>query len=148
MRPYQASLVCNVADSELLVLTRVDFYRTFKHSTESWRMAEKHAKDKEQQYISRCQSYLHFTKKIINESNAEVKKRDYTTVAGERQPSEVEVKHQLTERRYQALLDRDNKQVVLERFNTRSKQKLMKTSQEKNDEEFEAPNLNDPELIA
>ena len=32
MRPYQSSLICNVANSELLVLTRVEFYRTYKHS--------------------------------------------------------------------------------------------------------------------
>ena len=31
MRPYQASLVCSVAQSELLVLTRVEFYRTYKN---------------------------------------------------------------------------------------------------------------------
>lgn len=30
MRPYQASLRCTLNDSELLVLTRVDFYRMFK----------------------------------------------------------------------------------------------------------------------
>ena len=62
MRPYQASLICNVADSEVLVLTRVDFYRTFKMSTDSWRNAVKNAKSKELEYVKRCRSYLDVNK--------------------------------------------------------------------------------------
>ena len=30
MRPYQASLVCSLADSEVYILTRIEFYRMFK----------------------------------------------------------------------------------------------------------------------
>ena len=37
MRPYQASLICSVANSELLVLNRAEFYRTYKNGvTECW----------------------------------------------------------------------------------------------------------------
>jgi len=65
MRPYQSSLVCNVAGSELLVLSRTEFYRTFKHSTDSWRNAVKVAKAKEIEYIKRCQNYLTRSNELI-----------------------------------------------------------------------------------
>ena len=29
-RPYQASLICNIAGSELFIFTKVEFYRAFK----------------------------------------------------------------------------------------------------------------------
>ena len=58
MRPYQASLICNRAGGELLMLSRIEFYRTFKHSSESWRNAVKVSKIKELEYIKRCQNYL------------------------------------------------------------------------------------------
>ena len=65
MRPYQASLVCNRAGSELLILSRIEFYRTFKHSADSWRKAIKVSKSKELEYIKRCQNYLSQSKDII-----------------------------------------------------------------------------------
>jgi len=39
MRPYQTSLVCNLADSEVYILTRVEFFRMFKQSAECWKNA-------------------------------------------------------------------------------------------------------------
>ena len=41
MRPYKASLVCSKNDSELLILTREQFWRIFKNSPESWKAALK-----------------------------------------------------------------------------------------------------------
>ena len=54
MRPYQASLTCTVSGSELFVLSRVDFYRTFKQSTSSWNHSLHQAKLKEEEYVKRC----------------------------------------------------------------------------------------------
>ena len=42
-RAYKSSLICNVADSELLIMTRVEFERMFKSTTECWNNAVKYA---------------------------------------------------------------------------------------------------------
>ena len=65
MRPYQASLRCSLNDSELLILSRTDFYRTFKASEQSWRNALRFAMLKEGEYISRCKSYLTMNKLVL-----------------------------------------------------------------------------------
>ena len=62
MRPYQASLICTVADSEVLVLSRTEFYRTFKLSADGWKQAVRQAKLKENEYLRRCRNYLDMTK--------------------------------------------------------------------------------------
>ena len=49
-------------------MTRVDFYRMFKQSQESWRNAVNQAKLKEKEYISRCRSYLDMNKLIVNQT--------------------------------------------------------------------------------
>jgi len=72
MRPYHSSLKCTVTSSELLVLSREDFYRTFKLSNESWKNALRQAQRKEALYISRCRSYLHINKLVLEESVAAV----------------------------------------------------------------------------
>jgi len=64
-----------MTDSELLVLSRVDFYRTFKLSNDSWKHAVRQAKLKEKEYIGRCRSYLDINKLFLKESNAVVKYR-------------------------------------------------------------------------
>ena len=46
-RPYQASLICNVAGSELFIFTKVEFYRAFKNKQDSWTNAVRQAKEKE-----------------------------------------------------------------------------------------------------
>ena len=75
MRPYQSSLICNVASSELLSLTRVEFYRTYKQSVNNcWQEALRLAQIKEFAYIQRCRSYLDVNKAILEESNMHIKK--------------------------------------------------------------------------
>ena len=74
-RVYQASLTCNVKESELLVLTQADFYRVFRQSEDSWLNAVKHARNKEKEYLIRCRSYLDTGKLVIDKSNNEVLKK-------------------------------------------------------------------------
>ena len=117
-RPNQSTLTCNVADSELLVLTKMDFYRTFKHADSSWKNALKHAKKKEQTYILRCQSYLTLGKKVLADSDANYKKALYEPINTNR-PAEI-VEREKNDRRCEALLERDNKDKYLARFDHRT----------------------------
>ena len=64
LRPYHASLICSVADSELYTMTRKEFYRIF-HMSDNWKNAMKHAKAKEKEYISRCQHYLDINVEVL-----------------------------------------------------------------------------------
>ena len=50
-RPYQSSLICNKSGSEIFMMTKADFLRTFQLSQDSWRKAVKHAKLKEHAYV-------------------------------------------------------------------------------------------------
>ena len=56
-RPYQASLICSLNDSELYVWTRADFQRAFRPG-EAWTSAVSHAQAKEVEYVDRCRSTL------------------------------------------------------------------------------------------
>ena len=75
MRPYNASLICSVANSELFVMTRKEFQRIFKQS-EAWKNALKHAKSKEKEYIGRCNHYLDINKEVIKLSSKETKPKN------------------------------------------------------------------------
>ena len=46
-------------------MTRVDFYRMFKQSQESWRQALKLAELKAMEYSTRCRSYLDINNQIV-----------------------------------------------------------------------------------
>ena len=105
MRPYQASLRCTLNDSELLVITRVDFYRMFKQSQESWKNAVKQAKDKENEYLKRCRSYLDMNKLIVN------KLKDVVTHAD---GNKLKISDE--EMRIQLVKERENKGLFLRRF--------------------------------
>ena len=65
MRPFSATLRCTKPDSELYVLNRADFYRTFKLSQDSWIFAFEQAKAKEKMYIKRCHGYLDSCKEVL-----------------------------------------------------------------------------------
>lgn len=69
MRPYQASMTCTKSGSELLILSRVDFYRTFKGSSLCWNHSLLQAKLKENEYIKRCRQYLDIKELVIKESS-------------------------------------------------------------------------------
>ena len=75
VRPYSATLKCNMADSELLMLPRVEFYRTFRHSQESWNEAVAGARMKEKEYIKRCRCYLRSNKLVDEEAKKAVMAR-------------------------------------------------------------------------
>ena len=72
-RPYQASLICSLNDSELYVWTRADFQRAFRPG-ESWTAAVSHAQAKEVEYVDRCRSTLDVHKKVEVKNNAEARK--------------------------------------------------------------------------
>jgi len=55
----------------------------------------RHAKKKELEYISRCQSYLHFTKKIKDLSSTEFKKRQFEPIEESRLSDSKEKKYAL-----------------------------------------------------
>ena len=76
MRPYQASLKCTVSGSQILVLSRSEFYRMFKNQQECWRSALSQAKTKEKEYIKRCRSYLDVNKQLVEELKIEEQQKD------------------------------------------------------------------------
>lgn len=114
MRPYQSSLVCNVAESELLVLSRTEFYRTFKHSTDSWRNAVKVAKAKELEYIKRCQNYLTRSNELITQSKTAVKRTLFNANTNSKNKVDVKkIKQERSDRRVMALKERENKKLYI-----------------------------------
>lgn len=74
LRPYQSSLLCTENHSEVFVMLRNEFYRTFKVTAETWKFVVEHAKAKEQYCIQRCRQYLETTKLIISPRNFNVDK--------------------------------------------------------------------------
>ena len=115
MRPYQASLTCTVAGSELLIFTRTDFYRVFKAQSDSWKYALKYAKQKELEYINRCRCYLDINKQIIEKQKQDIKR----TFFGFNNES----KEEQADRRVKALRHRDDIQFHMDKFNRLSQER-------------------------
>ena len=70
-RVYQSSLICHTSGSELFVMSKADFQRTFKASSEAWKRALHHAKLKEHGYVSRCSHYLDVNKEVVEKARLE-----------------------------------------------------------------------------
>ena len=69
MRPYQSTLTCTENNSEIYIMQRNEFYRTFKTSPEVWKRVVHHAKAKEQYCLVRCRQYLETTKLVCSPRN-------------------------------------------------------------------------------
>ena len=71
-RPYQSSLICHTSGSVLYEMTKAEFLRIFKTSSEAWRKAVHHAKMKEHGYVSRCSHYLEVNKEVVEKAKIEI----------------------------------------------------------------------------
>ena len=53
-------------------MTKAEFQRTFKASSEAWKKALHHAKLKEHGYVSRCSHYLKVNKQVVEKAKLEI----------------------------------------------------------------------------
>jgi hypothetical protein len=70
-RHCNSSLVCNLNDSEIFMMTREDFIRTFHVTESAWSKATGIANAKEFAYVNRCSHYLEVSKALLDQGKKE-----------------------------------------------------------------------------
>lgn len=113
-------MTCMLSGSEVLVLSRVDFYRTFKNSAVSWNHSLRQAKIKEREYVKRCRKYLDVKQLVMKESLDAAQKQGKIMGVDPHQ-QKVELLDQLSERKTRI---QRGKRCTTQTVDTNSKERL------------------------